>query len=77
MTLKDNQTALVSETPVLISDKGGARMIGCSPATWWPRVGDGSLPQPIKIGGLTRWRRDEILSAIEAASAKRGVEGRR
>jgi predicted DNA-binding transcriptional regulator AlpA len=77
MTLKTKRTARTDATPVLISDKDGAIMIGCSPATWWRRVSDGTLPQPIKIGGLTRWRRDEILAAIEDASAKRTLGAKR
>lgn len=41
-------------------------------ASVWRRVNDGTLPRPIRIGGATRWVRDELIEAISAAQAKRG-----
>ncbi len=58
-------------TPVLISDVEVARLLGCSSTTVWRRVADRTLPQPIRIGGLTRWSRAEIEAVIEAALAAR------
>jgi len=57
--------------PVLISDIGVAKLLGCSRATIWRRVNDQTLPQPIRIGGMTRWSRAEIEAVIEAALAAR------
>ncbi len=51
---------------VLVCDKDVATMIGGSRATVWRRVGDGTLPKPIKLGGMTRW----VLSEVEAAIAR-------
>ncbi|MEL7444703.1 MAG: AlpA family phage regulatory protein [Pseudomonadota bacterium] len=57
----------------LITDKEVANIIGCSRATVWRRVADGTLPQPLKIGGSTRWVDAEINGRIEEAMANREV----
>ena len=56
---------------VLISDVELAKILGCSRTTVWRRVADGTLPKPIKIGGMTRWSQAEIAAVIEAALAAR------
>ena len=44
-----------------------------SPATFYRRVADRTIPKPIKIGGIAaRWPRSEILAVIEAAKDARG-----
>ncbi len=53
-------------TDRLIRDTEGAKIIGGSKATWWRRVADGTLPQPIRIGSMTRWRLSELLAVINA-----------
>jgi len=55
----------------LIRDAEGAVLLGCSKATWWRRVADGTLPPPIKIGGMSRWKLSDVLSTIERASEQR------
>ena len=62
---------MADESSILLSDNTGAALLGISRATWWRRVNDGTLPRPLKIGGATRWRRDELLAAIEKATAER------
>ncbi len=49
----------------LITDREGAALIGCSRATWWRRTADGTLPQPLRIGGLTRWRMSDVQKLLE------------
>ena len=49
----------------LIRDAEGAALLGCSKATFWRRVADGTLPPAIKIGGMSRWKLSEILKLIE------------
>lgn len=49
----------------LIRDTEGAALLGCSKATFWRRVADGTLPPAIKIGGMSRWKLSEILQLIE------------
>ena len=62
---------------MLLADRDGAAMLGISRATFWRRVADGTLPRPIRLGGVTRWRQDELLLAIERASAIRDAAAQR
>lgn len=52
-------------TALLISDHTAAALLGISRATLWRRVKDGTLPPPVKIGAATRWKRDELITAVE------------
>lgn len=49
----------------LIRDAEVAALLGCSKATFWRRIADGTLPPPIKIGGMSRWWLSEIIERIE------------
>jgi hypothetical protein len=49
--------------PEYVSDRSGAAMLDCSRASWWRRVQD-------KIGGLTRWRRADVLGAVARLAGK-------
>lgn len=55
----------------LITDKQGALLLSCSTATWWRRVADGTMPQPLRIGSMTRWRLREVTDAIERIASAR------
>jgi predicted DNA-binding transcriptional regulator AlpA len=57
--------------PKLIRDIDAAEIIGCSRATFWRRVNDGTFPRPIKIGGISRWRPSDITDVIDRATALR------
>ena len=50
-----------------------AELFNCSPATVWRRVADGTIPKPIKIGGMTRFFRKENLAVIEKAKLERAA----
>jgi predicted DNA-binding transcriptional regulator AlpA len=58
----------------LIRDAQGAEILGCSKATWWRRVADGTLPKPIKIGGMSRWKLSELLDVIDRLAAIQELE---
>ena len=58
-------------TDPLIRDGDAAIMLGCSKATFWRRVADGTIPRPVKIGGMSRWPHSEIMEVIEIAKAER------
>lgn len=62
------------EPALLLSDHSAAALLGISRATLWRRVKDRTLPAPIKIGHATRWRRDEMLGAVDAATKSRENE---
>jgi predicted DNA-binding transcriptional regulator AlpA len=55
----------------LLKDTEAAAAIGVSKATWWRRVADGTMPQPIRIGSITRWKLSEIAAAIEKLANER------
>jgi len=60
------QTDLSGPTPiVLIKAEEFARMLGISPRTLWRLLSAGKLIQPIRIGGSTRWRMDEVRRWID------------
>mgnify|MGYP000483518108 CR=1 FL=1 len=59
------------KTDPLIRDADGAFMMGCSKATFWRRVADGTVPPAIKIGGMSRWRLSDIEAVIAKAEAER------
>ena len=60
-------------TDPLIRDGDADGMLGCSKATFWRRVADGTVPRPVKIGGMSRWPKSEIDAVIDWAKAQRGV----
>jgi predicted DNA-binding transcriptional regulator AlpA len=43
-----------------------AAHFGCSVSTVWRLTKIGKLAQPIKIGGMTRWHRADIVAAFES-----------
>jgi predicted DNA-binding transcriptional regulator AlpA len=59
------------EPAQLLADKAAAALLGLSRATLWKRAKTGDFPQPIRLGGRTFWRRDELMALIEQASAER------
>jgi predicted DNA-binding transcriptional regulator AlpA len=72
--LEDENVIENSETKAvfrLVRDTEAAAIIGVSKATWWRRVADGTMPQPIRIGSVTRWKVSEIVTAIEKLAKKR------
>jgi predicted DNA-binding transcriptional regulator AlpA len=60
-------------TDPLVRDRDGAALMGCSVSTWWRRVADGTLNQPVKIGGMSRWPLSEVQAVIDTAKAQRST----
>lgn len=58
---------------ILIRDRDAAELLGCSKATFWRRVADGTFPKPVKIGGMSRWQHSDITTVINQAKACRDV----
>lgn len=65
---------MADEPAFLLSDNTSAAFLGISRATFWRRVKDGVLPKPIKLGGVTRWRRSELIAAVDRVTAERDAE---
>ncbi|MGH0221970.1 helix-turn-helix transcriptional regulator [Sinorhizobium meliloti] len=55
----------------LLKDKEAAALLGLSLSSFHRRTRDGSVPRPVKLGGLSRWPQSEILAVIERAKAAR------
>jgi predicted DNA-binding transcriptional regulator AlpA len=46
-----------------------AAYFGCNVSSVWRWTRNGVLPKPVKIAGLTRWRRSEIEALTEREAA--------
>jgi predicted DNA-binding transcriptional regulator AlpA len=58
--------------PRLMTDQGVATYLGCSVRTVWRLLEkDPDFPQPIKIGGSTRWDPVEIDCYVDVCKARR------
>ena len=49
---------------ITVKDVGAA--LSCSRSTIWRRVKDGTIPAPLKICGMTRWRETDIAALMQA-----------
>lgn len=56
------------EEKLLVRDTEAAKMLDIGRSTFWKAVSERRLPQPMKIGGLTRWRVSDLRRHIEANS---------
>lgn len=57
MTNKVQDTKQIQVTDrILITANEAATLLTIGRSTFWAYVAKGKLPQPVKIGGLTRWR---------------------
>lgn len=59
------------QTERLIRDAEGSALLSCSKATFWRLVAKGAIPQPIKIGGMSRWKVSDLQAFIEQAAQGR------
>lgn len=62
---------LAASGKLLISDRELAGLLGCSRALVWRLNSAGQVPEPVHIGGLTRWRKAEIESWVAAGAPPR------
>lgn len=57
--------------PRLLRLEPAARYVAVSPSTFLRLMGEGKLPQPIKLGGIVVWDRLELDSVVENWKAAR------
>jgi excisionase family DNA binding protein len=57
----------------LLTSAESAEILGTSEPTFWRWVREKRVPPAVKLGGLSRWPRSEILNVIEKAKAARFV----
>lgn len=60
-------------TDPLLTAREGAAELQISEPTYWRWVKQGILPKAVKLGGMSRWPRSEILAVIERAKAQRAI----
>ena len=63
-------TVTATSDPLLIARESAA-ILQISVPTFWRHVANGLVPKPLKLGGLSRWPKSEILAVIETAKAAR------
>lgn len=51
----------------LLKAREVAELLSISVTSVYRRMADGTIPQPIKLGQLSRWSKADILRAVEAA----------
>jgi len=51
---------------LLVDDKGAAAMLDMGRSTFREKVRIGLMPQPVRIGGLTRWRVADLRRFVES-----------
>lgn len=51
----------------LLKAREVAEMLSISVPSLYRRMADGTIPQPIKLGQLSRWARADILHAVDVA----------
>lgn len=58
-------------TDPLLNAREGADLLQISVPTYWRWVANGTLPKAVKLGGMSRWPKSELLAFVEAAKAHR------
>ncbi len=58
----------MTETKILVPAAEAASMLSMGKSTFWREVGKGTLPAPVKIGGLTRWRVADLQRVADPTS---------
>ena len=56
-------------TPILLTAGEVAKMLSIGKSSVWRHVKNGDLPEPVRIGGATRWRLRDIKALIEGEAA--------
>jgi len=57
--------------PLTVSAVEAAALIGVSKSTWYAWTDAGRTPAPLKVGGRTLWRFDELQAWIDAGAPPR------
>lgn len=60
-------------TDPLLTVREGADLLQISVPTFWRWVSKGTLPKPVKLGGMSRWPQSELLAVIDRAKAQRAA----
>ena len=69
--MKQGLTGAIDENRLLISAAAVGRLLGVNKRTVWSWHSSGRIPQPVRIGGTTRWRAEEIRQWVDAGCPAR------
>ncbi|WP_457650681.1 helix-turn-helix transcriptional regulator [Profundibacter sp.] len=58
-------------TKTLLTDIETAQLLGCGRSTLWRWVKVGTIAAPLKIGGITRWKLEDVEAVIAKAETAR------
>jgi predicted DNA-binding transcriptional regulator AlpA len=61
---------------LLVTAEEAARMLSMGRSTFWRNVSAGVFPQPVRIGGLTRWRVADLVQMVDAGAQAMAEQGR-
>lgn len=56
--------------PFLLRDRDASELLGISRSHFRLQVANGTFPKPLKLGSNSRWRRDQIIDALEILEAQ-------
>lgn len=59
---------------ILITATEAAALLSMGRSTFWREVSAGTLPQPVKLGGLTRWRVADLQRLFASPAPTQGEE---
>ncbi len=59
---------MITNEKILIPAAEAAALLSMGKSTFWREVAKGTLPEPVKIGGLTRWRVEDLKRFVQPAS---------
>lgn len=61
---------------LLVNDKVAAQMLGIGRSTLWLKVKQNAAPAPIVLGGVTRWRVEDLhnfVATLPTTSSERAA----
>jgi len=65
------EATMNNREPLLLTAEALGGLLGVARCTVWTWHSSGRIPLPVKIGGVTRWRRSEIEAWLEAGAPGR------
>lgn len=54
----------MSDSKILVTAAEAAKMLAMGQSTFWRKVAEKKLPQPVKVAGITRWRVADLHACV-------------
>ena len=61
-------TKLQPHEKILVPASEAAELLGMGKSTLWRGVANGTIPAPVKVGTLTRWRVEDLKRLAQPAN---------